>query len=88
MQMPNSKKKFMDKFSVPPIDRAEWKLMISGEIKFEFESYTLQVQLSKLQKKINTKEITMQDAVLQVYNLCSKYAMAAQADIKKIFKTW
>ncbi len=74
--------------NIPDIQREEWGKLISGEIIHEFKNYTLQVQLNRLQKKVKQGKFTAQYAKEQLFSLCSKYYLAANADLISIFKTW
>ncbi len=73
---------------IPPKDRPEWAKMINGELEHNFRNYVLQTRTYQLRKSVTNKQITMQKAINELYELCSKYALAVQADFKIIFKTW
>jgi len=73
---------------VPPIDRPEWKKMITGEIEHSYKNYVLQLQSSNLRKKVEKDEISINEAVEEMHALCTKYYMAVRNDFIEIFKTW
>jgi len=74
--------------TIPPKNRIEWQQMISGEIKHQFKNYVLQVHIHEAQKKIAQNVITFEIAIENLYDLCQKYSLAVQNDLKQIFKTW
>ena len=74
--------------TIPPKNRIEWRQMVTGEIIYQFQNYVLQMQIHGAQKKIARKEITIERAIDDLYDLCQKYALAVQNDFKQIFKTW
>lgn len=78
----------MDKLSIPPKQREEWRKMITGEITHKYSNFALQMSLSQVKKDLAEKKIEMNAAVDKIYDLCAKYALACQIDFKQIFKTW
>ncbi len=78
----------MSKASIPPIDRNEWYGLIKGEITHQFRNYVLQLHVHQAQKDVASGAVTEQSAVSNIYNLCEKYSIAVQHDLRQIFKTW
>jgi len=78
----------MAEVTIPQKNRIEWRQMILGEIKHQFQNYVLQLQVHEAQKKIANNEISIEKAIDDLYDLCQKYALAVQRDFKQIFKTW
>jgi hypothetical protein len=74
--------------SIPPKSRMEWRLIVNGVIKHHFQNYVLQMKVNDFQNRIRLQEMTVDKAVDELYNLCIKYTIAVQIDIKTIFKTW
>lgn len=74
--------------SIPPKTRPEWSKIISGDISHEFKNYVLQLSIYQMRKDISKGKITINRAVDDLYNLCNKYSLAVQSDLKAIFKTW
>lgn len=74
--------------TIPPRTRPEWAKIISGDISHEFKNYVLQLSIYQMRKDITKGKITITRAVDDLYNLCSKYSLAVQLDLKEIFKTW
>ena len=74
--------------TIPAKNRAEWKQIIIGEIEHSYKNYVLQTKIHQLRKDVNTKRVTVDDAINELYELCSKYSLAVQTDFKQIFKTW
>lgn len=74
--------------TIPDKARPEWKQMISGEIKFQYRNFVLQMQITQMNKAIKLKKMTYEEAIDKLYALCEKYALAVQSDFKQIFKTW
>lgn len=76
------------KYTIPDKDRAEWRKMITGEIKHNYRNYVLQTKIHQMRKDINNGKITIEKAINDLYELCAKYTLAVQIDFRKIFKEW
>jgi hypothetical protein len=76
------------KRQLPDKSRNEWRQIILGEIDYDFKNYVLQVQLHQIRKDIRSGKLGVEEAIDQIYNLCSKFPLAVQRDFKHIFKTW
>lgn len=77
------------KFStLPPKNRPEWEDLVKGKINHRFTNFTLQMKSADYSKKLSKGEITPQQAIDEIYSLCSKYILAVQQDMKAIFKEW
>ncbi len=74
--------------TIPDKNRPEWKQMISGKEKFQYTNYVLQAQITQMQNLIKEGKLTQNAAIDRLYELCSKYALAVQNDLKQIFKSW
>ena len=74
--------------TIPPKNRAEWKQIITGEIEHKYKNYVLQTKIHQLRKDISSQKISIDNAVDNLYELCSKYALAVRNDLSQIFKTW
>jgi len=83
-----NKKEALSKRQIPDIDRKEWRELIMGNINYEFKNYVLQVQLHQLRKDIRTGRLKVEEAIQDLYDLCSKFPIAVQTDFKHIFQTW
>lgn len=77
-----------NRITVPPIERPEWKALVKGEINHRFSNFTLQMKSADYSKKLQKGDVSMDKAVIELHNLCSKYALAVQSDMKEIFKEW
>lgn len=73
---------------IPPKNRPEWRKIIIGEIEYKYKNYVLQTKIHQMRKDIKAEILTIEQAVDDLYDLCSKYALAVQTDFKEIFKTW
>lgn len=78
----------MDKLTIPPRYRDEWKKMITGDINHKYSNFALQMALSQIKKEVTAGKIEMEEAVNKLHDLCTKYALACQRDFTLIFKTW
>lgn len=78
----------MLKNTVPPISRPEWRQMVTGEIRHNYKNYVLQARTFQMQKDIASGKMTYQQAVEELFALCSKYALAVHEDFVVIFKNW
>ena len=77
-----------EKITIPSINREEWGKMITGKIKHQYQNYVLQIQLNSLKRQVSNQEISLKEAIKQIYDLSLKYALAVQSDFKQIFKAW
>jgi len=73
---------------IPEKSREEWKMMVKAEVAHTYKNFVLQLQLHQIQKDVKTNKTTVLQAVDIIYNLCLKYALAVQEDLKVIFKNW
>ncbi len=73
---------------IPEKSREEWKMMVKAEVVHTYKNFVLQLQLHQIQKDVKTNKTTVLQAVDIIYNLCLKYALAVQEDLKVIFKNW
>ena len=76
------------KKTIPPKERTEWRKILNGEIQHQFSNYVLQLQFHQAQKDIKRKKIDIEQAISNIYELCSKYTLAVQIDLRQIFKSW
>ena len=83
-------KQFMadNKATIPDKSREEWRKIVTGEIEHQFKNFVLQMKSSDYKFKIESNELTVSEAVNELYSLCEKYALAVQDDFKQIFKEW
>lgn len=73
--------------SIPDKSRPEWKeIILDKEGKYKFSNYVLQVQATILRKGVKENTISLNQAVSILHNLCNKYTLAVQDDLKKFFK--
>jgi len=54
----------------------------------KFQNYVLQLKTVEYNRRISAGELTVQEAIDEMYELCDKYAVAVQNDFKHIFKEW
>lgn len=78
----------MGQITIPPKNRVEWRKLLTGQISYEYKNYVLQTKTYQMRKDIEAGKISIQQAVDNLYLLCSKYALAVQFDFKQIFKSW
>ena len=74
--------------SIPSKERKEWGQILRKEIEHSFQNFVLQMTVHKLQNKLKDGQLTEQEAIDELFELCSKYALAAQNDCISIFKEW
>jgi hypothetical protein len=77
-----------NRFAIPDKSRNEWKEIVTGKTKYKFKNYVLQMKSHSYADKIKKGEISVDQAVEGLYQLCAKYALAVQDDFKKIFGSW
>lgn len=78
----------MDKTTIPPKSRPEWKKLVNGGIDYKFRNFVLQLKFYQLQKDVKAGKITDSAAVYDLYMLCCKYSLAVHGDMVNIFKEW
>ena len=71
---------------IPPKDRPEWAEMAQGQHKME--KFVLQLQIDRVGKKIEASEMSLNEAVDELYGYFEKYPKGFQSDLKQIFKSW
>ncbi|MEO1655010.1 MAG: hypothetical protein AAFU64_15790 [Bacteroidota bacterium] len=76
------------KYSSPDKGREEWKQIVTAQIEHRFQNFVLQMKIAEYKQKIELGLMTVSEAVDDMYELCSKYALAVQNDFKEIFKEW
>ncbi len=67
----------MSEINIPPKTRPEWCGMINGKINYQFTK-----------KDVVSQKITMNTAVDNLYQLCTKYSLAVISDLKAVFGKW
>lgn len=75
-------------FTVPVIERPEWRKLVRGEISHNFQNYVLQMIVDQTVQQVKDAKLTELQAISDLHNLCNKYALAVQNDLKSIFKDW
>lgn len=73
---------------IPDINRPEWGDIILGNIECEYANYVLQTNIHQLKREVKQNKKTLDLAVGELFELCSKYAVPVQSDLKKIFISW
>ncbi len=74
--------------NIPPKERKEWGEMIRGEINFYFKNFVLQMKVNRAEESLKAGERTEEELINDLHQLCEKYSIAVQSDMKKIFKEW
>ncbi len=74
--------------SIPPKDREEWGKMVRGDINFYFKNFVLQMKVHQAEESLKVGGHTEQELIDDLYQLCEKYSLAVQPDMKQIFKEW
>ena len=78
----------MSALTIPPKNRMEWKQIVMGTIKHDYRNYVLQMKIHQACNDVASSTISVDEAINQLYDICSKYALAVQYDFKIVFKTW
>ena len=78
----------MSVVTIPKKEREEWEKMITGEINHTFRNYVLQLKIHQARLDVKANKLSLADAKQSIYELCEKYAMAVQSDLRTIFKKW
>lgn len=72
--------------TLPPIEREEWKKILSGKIRFT--SFAPRLMVDRLKKRIEKGEISVENGIDEMMLFFKKYNKAYQKDLKLIFKSW
>lgn len=72
---------------IPDKNHSEWRGLIDGSIKHNFSNFVLQLKVNQLSKDYNKQKISLEEAVDEIYNLCSKYQLAVRSDLETIFNS-
>jgi len=73
---------------IPDKNRPEWGEIILGQSDHTYTNYVLQTNIHQLRREVIQNKKTLEVAIDELYELCSKYAVPVQLDIKKIFINW
>lgn len=78
----------MEKHTIPPKDRDEWKQIVTGGLEHRYNNFVLQMKVHQANKDVASGNVSADEAVESLYEICIKYTLAVQNDLKTIFKTW
>jgi hypothetical protein len=78
----------MGNLTIPPKDRIEWKQIVTGALKHNYQNYVLQMKVHQACKDVASQKVTVNEAIDSLYGISLKYALAVQTDFTTIFKTW
>lgn len=76
------------KYTIPDKNREEWKQLVTAQIEHRFRNFVLQMKSAEYKQKIEQGNMSILEAIEDMHELCSKYALAVQSDFKEIFKEW
>ncbi len=71
---------------VPDINRQEWKDLIMGKLKPRISSFSLQMKLNTLINTYQNGLVSINDAVKDLHDMCTRYERIYKADLDQIFK--
>ena len=72
---------------VPEKSRPEWAELISGKIDPELSSFSLKMKVNSVRQLVKAGQLSLNDAIDDLYDLCIKYEKIYTEDINKVFKT-
>ena len=72
--------------TIPPIEREEWKKIISGEMRFA--AFAPRLMVDRLKRRIEKEELSLEGGVKEMFLFFQKYNKAYNKDLKLIFKSW
>ncbi len=67
-------------------DNKIWSDIIKGNIDHKFDNYVIQIKVHQLQKKFNSKFISLDRAIDDLYSLYNKYSKMFEKDIEGLIK--
>ena len=71
---------------IPPKERPEWAEMAQGQHKTD--KFVLQLQIDRVGKKMDAGEMTLYEAIDELYSYFQKYPKGFQSDLRQIFQIW
>ena len=71
---------------VPDINNERWKDVIVGDVKHKISSFSLQMKINSLRMNIEYDQLSIDDAIYELHNLCVKYERIYKNDLELIFK--
>lgn len=72
---------------IPDKTRQEWRDLIKGQLNYKCSSYSLQMKINSLQRSHKMGLIKMDDAVDDLYQLCTKFEKIYTDDLNQIFNS-
>ena len=73
-------------YQVPPKNDPQWRALIKGELNIEFKNFILQLRVTQAQKDVQKDNMEIDQAIEEIHELCEKYLIVVQDDLKSIFK--
>jgi len=73
---------------IPDKSRPEWRMIITGKIKPELASFSLIHKINSLVKQYKTRQINLDQAIYELYEMCRKYEPIYRKDLKLIFDSY
>lgn len=72
---------------IPPKERKEWAELLTGKLDVKLKNFFFQMKVTDARSKIISKQISLADAIDDIYNLCEKFHKANNMpeDLKQIF---
>lgn len=78
----------MEKLTIPPKSRGEWMQLIRGERQHSFQNLSLQIKLNVGRFELEAGRLSEEELLDEMYELCEKFSVASQKDLRLIFKHW
>lgn len=72
---------------IPKKERPEWADLIKGKINPELSSFSLKMKISALRQNYKHGDMSVDDAIDDLYELCSKYEKIYADDFTIIFES-
>jgi hypothetical protein len=72
---------------LPSIDNPIWRKLITKEIDYKFSNYIIQLHIFHLRNRYAMKQIDLQEAINELYQLCNKYTLLVKKDFQKLLNT-
>lgn len=71
---------------VPELTNPQWKMLIDGNVKYNFSTFTMRSAVSRVRIAYKLNKITLDQAVFELYKSCKKNFDVLEHDINVIFK--
>ena len=71
--------------TIPGKERKEWRNLLTDQLDVKLENYVLQMQVNQAKRAIKNSEMSLEEGINKIHDLCEKYALAVKSDMETLF---